>query len=195
MNTARRLWILSGAFGGLLFAINLTIGAGLTYATGNPGFSGLVTGFTTSFVFYILVRTTERFGAVTIAFTLYCLFAIPTVLMGPPGPYKVLVGFLCGLAFDSILYFFRYRFSAYLGGFVIFVAVMLPAIYLAYLYLDFPGIDRFRSLMFILAGIFVAEGWIAAWVAKALFNRRISELSVVKKVSLVPLRDEIDEDT
>ena len=53
MNDKIRLWIISGAFGGLLFAVNLSLGAGITYATGNPGFSGLITGFTTSFIFCI----------------------------------------------------------------------------------------------------------------------------------------------
>ena len=62
MDNKARLWFISGAFGGMLFAINLSLGAGLTYATGNPGFSGLITGLTTSFVLYMLMSTTKKLG-------------------------------------------------------------------------------------------------------------------------------------
>lgn len=189
MNNKIRLWSLSGAFGGLLFAINLSLGAGLTYATGNPGFSGLITGLTTSFVLYMLMSTTKRFGAITIAFTLYCLLATPTVLMGPPGPYKILVGLICGLTFDLILYLLKYRFYSFLIGFLGYVLVMLAGMYTAYVYLSLPQLDKFRNLMFILATIFTVEGWVAAWLSKITFERRIKKLSVVKKVSLVPLKN------
>lgn len=189
MNDKARLWFLSGAFGGMLFAINLSLGAGLTYATGNPGFSGLITGLTTSFVLYILMSTTKKFGAITIAFTLYCLLATPTVLMGAPGPYKILVGLVCGLTFDSVLYLLKYRFYSFLIGFLGYVLVMLAGMYLAYVYLNLPQLDKFKSLMVMLAAIFTIEGWIAAWVGKITFEKRIKKLSVVKKVSLVPLEN------
>jgi len=189
MDDKKRLWILSGAFGGLLFAINLSLGAGLTYATGNPGFSGLITGLTTSFVLFMLMSTTKKFGAITIAFTLYCLLATPTVLMGPPGPYKILVGLVCGLTFDLILYLLKYRFYSFLIGFLGYVFMMLIGTYTAYFYLNLPQLDKFKSLMFILAIIFTVEGWIAAWLSKITFEKRIKKLSIVKKVSLVPLED------
>jgi len=187
MNDKRKLWILSGAFGGLLFAINLSLGAGLTYATGNPGFSGLITGLTTSFVLFMLISTTKKFGAITIAFTLYCLLATPTVLMGPPGPYKILVGLVCGLTFDLILYFLKYRFYSFLIGFLGYVLIMLIGTYTAYSYLKLPQLDKFKNLMFILAIIFTIEGWIAAWLGKIIFEKRIKKLSIVKKISLVSL--------
>ncbi|MEI7868464.1 MAG: hypothetical protein WCI11_11280 [Candidatus Methylumidiphilus sp.] len=189
MNDKARLWSLSGAFGGMLYAINMTLGAGLTYATGNPGFSGLITGFTTSFVLYMLMSTTKKFGAISIAFTLYCLLAIPTVLMGPPGVYKVIVGLICGLTFDSILYIFRYKFYSFLLGFLGYVLVMLAGTYLAYSSLNLPQLEKFKSFMFVLAAIFIIEGWIAAFLSKIAFDKRIKKLSVVKKVSLTSLED------
>lgn len=189
MDDKARLWFISGAFGGMLFAINLSLGAGLTYATGNPGFSGLITGLTTSFVLYMLMSTTKKFGAITIAFTLYCLLAIPTVLMGPPGVYKIFVGFICGLTFDCILYVFRYKFYSFLLGFLGYVLVMLAGIYLAYSYLNLPQLERFKSLMFVLATVFTVEGWLAAFLSKIAFEKRIKKLSVVKKVSLTKLED------
>lgn len=184
MNNTIKLWIISGAFGGLLFAINLALGAGITYATGNPGFSGLITGLTTSFVLYILYRLTNKFGAITIAFTVYSILAIPTVLLGAPGPYKIAVGLLSGLAFDAILHVFKFKFRGYLIGFFVFVAVMIPTTYYSYVYFALPNLEKFKSAMFMLAGIFTVEGWIAAWLSKSFFNKRLKNLSSVKNISL-----------
>lgn len=184
MNKKTNLWIISGAFGGLLFAINLALGAGITYATGNPGFSGLITGLTTSFVLYILYRLTNKFGAISIAFTVYSILAIPTVLLGAPGIYKIAIGLLSGLAFDTILYLFKYTFRGYLLGFLAFVLVMIPITYYSYVFLALPNLEKFQSAIFILAGIFIVEGWIAAWVAKKFFEKRLENLSSVKSISL-----------
>lgn len=185
MNNRSKLWIISGSFGGLLFAINLAFGAGITYATGNPGFSGLITGLTTSFVFYILYRLTNKFGAIAIAFTVYSILAIPTVLLGAPGPYKVIVGLLSGLALDSILYLFKYKFKGYILGFLVFVIVMIPITYFSYVYLALPNLEKFKSAMFMLAGIFTVEGWFAAWIAKKFYDNRLKNLSSVKNISLI----------
>jgi len=189
MDSRRRLWILSGSFGGLLFTINFFLGASLSYLTGNPGFSGLVTGFTTAFVFYVLLRLTRTFGAMSIAFTLYCLLAIPTVLMGPPGPYKVIVGLSSGLAFDIVLWILRYRLWSFLVGFVVYVLTMLAGMYVCYMYFDFPGLETLRGVMFILAVIFAVEGCLGGSIAHMLFERRLRRLTVVKRVSMVPLEE------
>lgn len=185
MNDKMKLWIISGAFGGLLFAINLALGAGITYATGNPGFSGLITGLTTSFVLYILYRLTNKFGAITIAFTIYSILAIPTVLLGAPGIYKIIIGLLSGLAFDTVLYFFKYKFKGYIVGFFVFVLVMIPLTYYSYVYLALPNLEKFKNAIFMLAGIFIVEGWIAAFLAKIFFNKRLKNLSSVKNISLI----------
>lgn len=189
MNKNKKLWVISGAFGGLLFAINFSLGALFTYATGTPGASGIVTGFTTGFVFFILMRMTKSFGAIGIAFTLYCLLATPTVLMGPPGPYKILIGLLCGLSFDAIIYILKFNKISFYLGFLTYVAVLSLGIYIAYTFLNLPDFDKFKKVMFIFLGIFTFEGWISGWLANKLFNNRLIKLSVVKKISIPELEE------
>lgn len=65
--------------------------------------------------------------------------------------------------------------------------IMLLGTYTAYSYLNLPQLDKFKNLMFILAIIFTIEGWIAAWLGKIIFEKRIKKLSIVKKISLVSL--------
>ena len=155
MKKTNNLWIISGSFGGLLFAINLTLGSGLTYLTGNPGFSGLITGFTTSFVLYILHRIIYRkFGAITIAFTVYSVLAIPTVLLGSPGVYKIIIGLISGLAFDVILKIFRYKFYAFILGFIAFVLAMIPLTYYSYILLALPKLEKFKEAIFVFSYYF-----------------------------------------
>lgn len=187
MKNNSRFWILCGAFGGLLYAINLSLGSGLTYVSGNPGFSGLITGITTAFILYILMRLTNIFGAITISLTTYCLLATPTVLMGPPGLYKIMVGFTCGLIFDCILYIFRYTTFSFLVGFLGYVLSMITTIYIAYIYLDLPQLDKFKKFMIALSVIFFIEGCIATWLGKTFFDRRLKRLSVAQKISFVNL--------
>jgi membrane-associated HD superfamily phosphohydrolase len=170
----------------------ISLGAGITYATGNPGFSGLITGFTTSFVFYILYRITNKFGAIAIAFTIYSILAIPTVLLGAPGIYKIAVGLLSGLAFDIVLRIFNYKFKGFIIGFLIFVVVMIPLTYYSYVYFALPNLEKFRSMIFILAGIFIIEGWIAAFFAKAFYDKRLKNLTTVKNISLVDTNNHND---
>jgi hypothetical protein len=184
MDNKVKFWIISGAFGGLLFAINLTLGAGITYATGNPGFSGLITGLTTSFILYILQRVTKKFGSISIAFTVYSILAIPTVLLGAPGIYKILIGLLSGLAFDSVLYFGKYKFKSYLFGFFVFVLVMIPLTYFSYVYLALPNLEKFKSAILILACVFIVEGWIAGYLSRKFFNSRLKNIPSVKNISL-----------
>lgn len=184
MNKTTKLWIISGAFGGLLFAINLALGSGITYATGNPGFSGLITGFTTSFVLYILYRLTNRFGAISISFTVYAILAIPTVLLGAPGVYKIAVGLLSGLAFDLTLKITKYKFYGFLIGFLLFVMVMIPTTFYSYVYFALPNLEKFRSAIFMLAAIFTVEGWVAAWFTKKFFDKRLKNLSSVRNIRL-----------
>lgn len=91
--------IIAGATGGVLFGINyglqaLVVGFNLT------GASGLVSGLTVPFGLAIASQMNREWGTATVAWTLYSLFAIPTVLMGLPGPYKLLVGFIGGLMYD-----------------------------------------------------------------------------------------------
>ena len=74
-------------------------------------------------------------------------------------------------------------------GFLGYVLVMLAGTYLAYSYLNLPQLERFKSLMFVLATVFTIEGWLAAFLSKIAFEKRIKKLSVVKKVSLTKLED------
>ena len=184
MKRDSRFWAISGAFGGLLFATNLALGAGLTYLSGNPGMSGLITGFTTAFFFYLAAQFTRRFGAITICFTLYCLLAVPTVLMGPPGLYKIAVGLAAGVVTDAVLVAARFRFGGFLVAFAAFVAVLLAGTFAAFILFEFPNFNRFRDFMFILAAIFTIEGWISAWATRRFLFGRVLKIPAVRR--LVP---------
>lgn len=63
--------------------------------------------------FALLALIIRRFGAVTIAAGVYSAIAIPTALFGPPGVYKLLLGIMLGLLFDTLLLAFNYRKTGY----------------------------------------------------------------------------------
>jgi hypothetical protein len=47
-----------------------------------------------------------------------------------------------------------------------------------------PDFEKFKGVMFIFLGIFTVEGWIAGWLARKLFESRLKNLSVVKRISI-----------
>lgn len=177
----KKLFWLSVLFGGLLFAVNLSFGAGLTYATGNPSFDMLITGLTTSFLLYILVSMTKKFGAITIASAIYCFLAVPIVLTGPPGIYKILIGIAGGLVFDAILYFLNYKFSAFLLGIAGYAITSVAGIYFAYDIFNFAQFEKFKSIIIILTGTYIVSAWVSAWLARITWKKRISQLSLIKQ--------------
>ena len=178
----QKFFWLSALFGGLLLAVNLSFGAGLTYATGNPSFDMLITGLTTSFLLYVLVSMTKTFGVITITSTIYCVLSVPVVLMGPPGIYKILIGIVGGLVFDGILYFFKYKFLAFLIGITGYIITSMLGIYFAYGIFNFVQFEKFKSIAIILTGTYIVSAWISAWLTRIVWEKRISELLLVKQL-------------
>lgn len=167
-------YAVSGFFAAALFAINYGIGSVITIATGTPGASGLITGFTTAFTMYLacyVLGTGWRGGM--IVFGLYCLAAWPTVLMGPPGWHKVITGALAGAVFGWAL-----RFDRTLGeqpnapwlrtivAWVAFTVVIVIGTLFFFNLLELPGKDRFMMAIWIFAVMFFALGLLGIVAAR-----------------------------
>lgn len=174
--------VLSGGFGAMLFIVNFLLGATLTYLFGIPGLSGLITGLTSGFVIAIAASSSPRFSTVSIAFTLYCVLAIPTVLMGPPGVYKVVVGLFAGLAYDSLSTLFRNRKTAHYIGWVAYTSVILALTYFAYVWLKLPEIQKFQRLVFFLFFAFLIEGFVGTHLGHLFFRRHLQKNRIVQQL-------------
>ena len=91
---------LSGIFAAITFGLAFALGAGIITATGIPATGGIANIFIAVLVVLIGMQICPKFGFGTLTVGLIFTFAIPTVIGGPPGAYKVVNGLLIGLVLD-----------------------------------------------------------------------------------------------
>jgi ABC-type thiamin/hydroxymethylpyrimidine transport system permease subunit len=169
--------ITCGVLGATLFALNLVIGGALVYATGIPGLSAILSGLFVPFVLSLAVLITRRSGAATTVWLVYSLLAIPTVLNGPPGVYKVVIGLVAGLAFDLPIIVLRGRAVGHYIGLIAYTVINLAAFWLAFILLSLPGREAFQKAVFVIAAIFFVEGSVSVTLALLWYRRRLSRMS------------------
>lgn len=173
-----RAAVLAGVFAALLLTLNLIIGSFFTYVLRIPGGSGFVTGLTVPFGLCLVALMTKRFGTVTLTWLLYSIVAIPLALMGPPNPYKPLIGLVGGLTYDLIVLLLRRSAPSYYLAMVGYTLVLMASFYLAYELLDLPNAETFYKVIMVITAVFIVEGFGATWVALWFYKTRISGSSL-----------------
>jgi hypothetical protein len=169
------------SFAASLFAVNIAMGAVFTMVTGTPGASGLLTGLSTGFFLALSALYIPRWGAVTTVFTVYCIAAWPTVLMGPPGWYKIIVGFCAGALYDLAAKFLPRGIKLYIGW-IFFTFVLLGGVWFFFELLDLPGLAAFKKAVWLLFGIFTIEGIATTFLANRLFKRHLVDQAIAKRL-------------
>ncbi|MBI2575371.1 hypothetical protein HYV82_05800 [Candidatus Woesearchaeota archaeon] len=124
----------------------------------------------------------RKFGAVTIAAGVYSLIASPTVLFGPPGVYKLLLGIALGILFDSLLMAFRYSRTGYYVAAAVSYAAVVPATYLALLFLGFPAAERLARFVPYLMIWYVLAVIATVWLTMLIYEKKLRNLNVVKRL-------------
>lgn len=168
--------VVTGGLAGALFGVNLILGGGLSWAFGMFGLSGLVTGLPIGFTFYLASRMTRSFGCITLLWTLYSFFAIPTPLMGPPVPHKVLIGFAGGLAYDLVLWVFRRKTFSYYLAFIAYISTMIALFMWMFVGTDLdPYAQQLAdTLKLVIQVVFISAGLLSTWVADKWWKRHIA---------------------
>lgn len=172
--------VVSGGFGALLFVVNFVFGATITYLTAFPGGSIIFTGFFIPFVFTIASLITKRFGTTTIIYGIYGLFSIPTVLLGPPGIYKVPLAILIGLSFDILLSLFKRKTYAFYIAQVGYSASLMFFLFGAMKLLNLPGVEEVQKALIPGMAVVLVLGFIGIAVGTVFFNKQLKNLSKVK---------------
>jgi hypothetical protein len=179
-------FILSGILAAVTFAVAFALGAGIILATGIPATGGIANIFVAVLIVMIGLQIVPKFGFATLTVGLVFTFAIPTVIGGPPGVHKVLIGILIGLVTDVVLTLGkRARWSYIVGGSLGAVTSIL-SIYVALIALKLPGASKLAPLLIPLAVMQAVLGALAAWVALQIFQRRLSKLTSVQRLMANP---------
>jgi hypothetical protein len=175
-------FVLAGVFGAMTFVVAFALGSGIILATGIPATGGLVNIFAAVLLMIIGIRIVPRFGFATLAMTIMFSIAIPTIIGGPPGVYKVVSGILIGLSFDivaSVLGRTRWAFVI-AGSFASIISLL--CVYFALLLLQLPGIERLEPLLKFLIPVQAINGALGAIVANFLFEKRLKNISAIQRL-------------
>jgi hypothetical protein len=177
-----RSLVLSGGFGAAFFAVMFAIGQILIMATGIVMVGGIISVIPEAFVATIGAMLVRRFGAVTIMGVVASALAIPTTSLGPPGVYKLLVGFGIGLVWDILIEISRRKSWGYIVGAGIGCGVSIPMLFVAISRLGLPAAERLLSLLPFLTILYFILGAVGALLGILFFNKRLKNLSRVKAV-------------
>jgi len=169
--------IMAGVFAGVLFGVNFGFQA-LVGLLGMPGASGFVTGFTVPFGLALVSQINKEWGTATTSWTLYSLLAIPTLLMGLPGPYKLILGFLGGLVYDVGYCGLRFRRAGLYVALVLYTAVLAAGFYAVWrlgLFPDMPE-ERVIKILVVVSAVFLVEGIISTRCATWFYSKRLGRI-------------------
>lgn len=175
-------FIFAGIAGALVFAIAFILGSGIILATGIPATGGLVNIFAAVLLMTIAVRIVPKFGFATLAMTITFSIAIPTIIGGPPGAYKPVIGFLLGFTFDCIVTLMKRSTASHIIGGALASAMSLTAIFFAMQMLELPGVEKLQPLLKFLIPIQAINGALGAWAGNAIFKKRLQKLPAVKRL-------------
>jgi len=166
----------------LTFALAFGLGVGIISVTGIPATGSIANIFVCVMVVAIGAQMVPFFGFVTITMGLVFTFAIPTVIGGPPGIYKVLNGAIIGLVYDSILFLGKRRSWSYAVGGGASGATSIVLVYISLLLYGLPGIEKLQKLVGPLTGVMFVVGALGALTGVALFQKRLKRLGAVQRL-------------
>ncbi len=175
-------YILAGILASVTFAVAFALGAGIIAATGIPATGGVANIFAAVLVITIGLKLVPRFGFATLTLGLLFAFAVPTIICGPPGIYKIVNGVIVGLGVDVIVMLGKRTWLAHVAAGMVGAVLSIVSIYFALVLLGLPGADRLLPLLLPLAGLQAVIGAVAAWAGLSLFERRLKRLETVKRL-------------
>lgn len=182
MSWANKDYVISGVFGATAFVMAFALGAGIIVATGIPATGGLANILVAVLILTIGGQLSPKFGFMTLTSSILFLLAIPTVIGGPLGPYKLITGLAVGLTFDIVLATAgRKRLGFTVGGSMA-AMVSIVSIYLLLLWLKVPAVERLAPLVVPLAAAQGVLGAIGGLVGYEVFQRRLIKISAVRRL-------------
>ena len=170
--------IMAGVFGGLLFVVNFGFQA-LVGLFGMQGASGFATGLTVPFALALVSQINKEWGTATVSWTIYSLLAIPTLLMGLPGPYKLVLGFFGGLMYDVGYCGLHFRKAGLYLALVLYTVVLALGFYGVWKLGLFPDMAQKRviQVLVIISAVFLIEGVVSTWFATWFFRKRLAKIT------------------
>lgn len=176
-----RDFAVAGGFGALLFAID-AIFTPLDMILGIPGARAVINTFFWIVVGTVAILMARKTGFPTVMLFAYALLSVPLVTWGAPGFHKLLIIMPLAMLVEAILLATNYSnlgvtasiAAGVAGGWLIQLYVMKL--------LGLPGVEAYIKFLIPFTIIGVAEGVIGGLAGIWLYNKKIKNLNVVKRL-------------
>lgn len=171
-----------GVMGAISFVLAFVLGSAINALTGIPLTGGILNGIIVGAMITIGIKGVDKFGAATLIWFVFTIFAIPTITFGPPGWYKVIVGLISGIIWDILISLFKrskfgYIFSAGVGAVAITYGV-----FIAVKILGLPAAEKLAKALYLLLPLNFIISSIGAMVGLWLFGKYISKMSFLQNL-------------
>lgn len=177
-----RDFVVAGVFAAMTFGVAFALGAGIIMSTGIPATGGVANILAAILIVTVGALIVPKFGFLTLTLGLMFTLAVPTVIGGPLGAFKIINGLLIGIVMDTIVAMGQRRRAAFIIAGSIGAMVSILSIYAALVLLKLPAADRLWPLLFPLTGIQAIAGAIGAWVGWHIYHSRLKNLRFVKSI-------------
>jgi hypothetical protein len=175
-------YILSGVFAALIFATAFLLGSGIIMATGIPATGGIANILAAVLVLVVGAHLVPKPGFGVLTMGLMFTLAIPTLIGGPPGAFKIANGILIGLVFDIVVILGQRGFWAYVAAGSLAAVTSITSIYAAMLLLGLPGAEKLQPLLLPLTIMQAITGAIGGWLGSMIYERRLKNLRFVRQL-------------
>lgn len=177
----------STLFGGVAFIVAFALGTALTAGTGIPLLGGLANGVLTGMVLAAGLLSAPYPGSATVMWLAFSVCAAPTTTLGPPGLYKLGIGFVAGLLWDLVFQSSRRaRWGMYLGGLLGSASIMLTLVAALSYGLGRSAeqaLENYRSAFYFILAINLVVTLVGLYLGDVVYRQRLSKLSAFRNLS------------
>ena len=175
--------VVCALFGTLGFVLAFIFGSGIIAITGIPATGGLLNIFITAIVVFIGINILRgKFGSGALICAILSTLAVPTIIIGPPGIIKIIIGILFGLTFDIALFLFRktkFRFAISGASGVIMAFYLM---YLMFVLLDLPEAGKMQPLLLPLTAIYAILGAVGSHIGFLIYDKKLKDKAFIKQM-------------
>jgi hypothetical protein len=164
-----------------MFIVDLLIVAPINTISGVHGMGFLIDVIFINALVTVSAIILKRFFSMTLLSTLYGVLVIPTMIMGPPTPFKVILGVMIGITADIVIWIFRYKKIGFILGVAIANAISYPVGYYIGLLLGVPGTEELGKVVWFLTLAVLLLGILGDWLGILLYNR-IKDKTLVRQL-------------
>lgn len=181
MLTAKQ-YMFTGVMGALSFVLAFVLGSAIDIVTGIPLTGGIANGIIVGITLTIGAKGVNMFGGATVVALVATILAIPTPTLGPPGVYKVPIGFLAGLVWDICISVLRRRNIGYILGGASGSIVIIWGLFIALSVMGMPAAESLKRALIILLPFNAFLGGLGTYLGVLLFDRKLKHLTVIKNL-------------